>query len=92
MRELLPILTVALRQWRWMAAGVILGLVVIAANAFLMALSGWFIASMAVAGASGSTFNYFLPAAAIRGLAILRTVGRYMERLVSQDPSYGQRQ
>ena len=88
MRDLLPILSVALRQWRWMAAGVILGLVVIAANAFLMALSGWFIASMAVAGATGSTFNYFFPAAAIRGLAILRTVGRYTERLVSHEAAF----
>jgi ATP-binding cassette subfamily C protein CydC len=88
MREFVPILRVALRQWRWMAAGVLLGLAVIAANAFLMALSGWFIASMAVAGATGSTFNYFLPAAAIRGLAILRTVGRYVERLVSHEAAF----
>ena len=51
----------------------------------LMGLSGWFIAAAAAAGA-GSTavimaFNYLLPSAGIRLLAILRTGARYGERL-----------
>ncbi|BDV44575.1 thiol reductant ABC exporter subunit CydC [Geotalea uraniireducens] len=85
MRDLLLILGVARRQWRWMAAGVLLGVVVIAANVSLMAVSGWFIASMAVAGVTATPFNYFFPAAAIRGLAVIRTVGRYGERLVTHE-------
>jgi len=85
MRAVGRILSVAAGQWRWMLSGIILGVLVIAANSILMALSGWFIASMAVAGVSGVHFNYFVPAAAIRALAIFRTLGRYGERLVSHE-------
>jgi ATP-binding cassette subfamily C protein CydC len=85
MRELLTILVVARSRWTWMAAGILLGVAVIAANAMLMAVSGWFITSMAVAGVSKTAFNYFIPAATIRGLAISRTVGRYLERLVTHE-------
>ena len=88
MRELLRMLAVARSQRPWMAAGIILGVFVIAANTALMALSGWFIASMAVAGATAVPFNYFFPAAAIRALAILRTVGRYAERLVTHEAAF----
>jgi ATP-binding cassette, subfamily C, bacterial CydC len=88
MRELVRILAPARRQWRWMAAGILLGMLVFAANACLMALSGWFIASMAVAGTTGVAFNYFFPAAAIRALAIVRTVGRYGERLVTHEAGF----
>ena len=85
MRELLGFLAAARRQWPWMVAGIALSVVVIVANSLLMAVSGWFIASMAVAGSAGLSFNYFMPSAAIRGLAILRTVGRYAERLVTHE-------
>ena len=88
MRELLAVLRAARRQWFWMAAGIALGMTVITANAVLMALSGWFIASMAVSGAGGISFNYFLPAAAIRALAIIRSVGRYGERLVTHEAAF----
>ncbi len=51
----------------------------------LMGLSGWFIAAAAAAGAGGKAavlaFNYMLPSAGIRLLAILRTGARYGERL-----------
>lgn len=88
MRELIGILRVAGSQWPWMAAGILLGVVVMAVNAALMALSGWFIASMAVAGVTAVPFNYFFPAAAIRALAIVRTVGRYAERLVTHEAAF----
>ena len=81
-------LAVSRRQWPWMIAGILLGVAVIAANTALMALSGWFIASMAVAGVTAVPFNYFFPAAAIRALAILRTVGRYAERLVTHEAAF----
>jgi ATP-binding cassette subfamily C protein CydC len=71
-----------------MVAGIVLGVVVIAANTLLMALSGWFIASMAVSGVSGTAFNYFFPSASIRFLAIARTVGRYAERLVTHEATF----
>lgn len=66
-------------------AGVGLASLVILANASLIALAGWFIAAMALSGLGGPLLNYFAPAAAIRGLAILRTGGRYGERLLTHD-------
>ncbi len=85
MRAVVSILMVGRSRWGWMLAGIVLGVIVIAANTLLMALSGWFITSMAVSAACGTTFNYFLPSAGIRALAILRTVGRYGERLVTHE-------
>ena len=50
----------------------------------LLGLAGWFITGAALAGAAGivavQAFNYLLPSAAIRLLAITRTVTRYGER------------
>lgn len=57
------------------------------AGAILLALSGWFLAGAALAGAAGAgaaiAFNYMLPSALIRLLAIGRTGGRYLERLLT---------
>ena len=73
-----------------MLAGIALGVVVIAANSLLMALAGWFIATMAVAGATGVQIGYFMPSVGIRILAILRTTGRYGERLVTHEAAFRQ--
>jgi ATP-binding cassette subfamily C protein CydC len=88
MNRLARFLNIARGQWFWMVAGIVLGVAVIIANTLLMAVSGWFIASMAVAGNSGVAFNYFFPSAAIRLLAILRTIGRYGERLVTHEATF----
>ncbi|MGB9082162.1 MAG: thiol reductant ABC exporter subunit CydC, partial [Desulfuromonadaceae bacterium] len=88
MIELIRFLKISRSRWLWMGAGILLGVVVIIANTLLMAVSGWFIASMAVSGSSGAAFNYFLPSASIRFLAIARTVGRYGERLVTHEATF----
>jgi ATP-binding cassette subfamily C protein CydC len=53
----------------------------------LLGLSGWFLTGAALAGLAGaaavSAFNYLLPSAFIRLAAIVRTGGRYFERLLS---------
>jgi ATP-binding cassette subfamily C protein CydC len=69
----------------WMLLGILLSFVTLIANLTLMAVSGWFIASMAIAGAAGVSMNYFTPAAMIRACAIGRTLGRYAERLVTHE-------
>ena len=75
-----------LRQYRsWMMGGAALALLAALAAILLMALSGWFIAAMALAGASGAAINYFTPAAAIRAFAIMRSGGRYGERLLTHE-------
>ena len=62
------------------------------AATLLLGLSGWFLAGAALAGLSGSAavlaFNYLLPSAGLRGLAILRTAGRYGERLTSHEAAF----
>jgi ATP-binding cassette subfamily C protein CydC len=71
-----------------MLAGVAINVVVVLANVALLATSGWFITAMGLAGLGLMTLNYFTPAAAIRGLAILRTLGRYVERLVTHEATF----
>ena len=88
MKALLRILQPAKAQRNWMLGGILLGVAVISFNTLLMALSGWFIASMAVAGVAKASFNYFFASASIRALAILRTVGRYGERLVTHEAAF----
>lgn len=88
MGTLIRMLAVARHQWGWMLTGILLGIGVMIANMLLMAVSGWFIASMAVAGATGVACNYFAPAAAIRMLALVRTVGRYLERLATHEAGF----
>jgi len=69
----------------WIALGILLSLATLIANVALMAVAGWFVAAMAVAGAAGVAMNYFTPAAIIRACAIVRTGGRYGERLVTHE-------
>ena len=68
--------------------GIALNVAVILANVGLLALSGWFITAMALYGLGGVPIEYFAPAAAIRGLAVLRTGGRYLERLVTHEATF----
>ncbi len=74
--------------WSWVVLGILLSLITVMANITLMAVSGWFIASMAIAGVAGASINYFSPAAVIRAMAILRTGGRYTERLVTHEATF----
>jgi ATP-binding cassette subfamily C protein CydC len=76
------------RYWGWMALGAVLSSVTVLANIGLLAVAGWFLAAMAVAGAAGILINYFLPAALIRLFAILRAGGRYLERLVTHEATF----
>lgn len=53
----------------------------------LLGLSGWFLTGAGLAGVAGGAavlaFNYLVPSAFIRLLAVARTGGRYFERLLS---------
>lgn len=86
-----------IRLWRlfrpyrgWMLGGFAVALITLLANVALMAVSGWFITAMAVAGAAGVAMNYFAPAALIRASAIGRTAGRYFERLITHEATLRQ--
>ncbi|GAB0113230.1 amino acid ABC transporter ATP-binding/permease protein [Acidisoma sp. C75] len=73
---------------RLLCAGLAAG-IVSAASVLLLGLSGWFLAAAALAGLAGplvaNGFNFFTPAACIRLFAILRTAGRYGERVVGHE-------
>jgi ATP-binding cassette subfamily C protein CydC len=73
---------------RWMLAGAAVALLALLANITLLAVAGEFIASMALAGAAAVAINYFTPAALIRGAAIARTGGRYVERLLTHEATF----
>lgn len=76
---------------KWLIAaclGIMTALLVIG----LLMTSGWFISAAAMAGmvALGShSFNYLVPAAIIRVMAMVRTAGRYGEMMVSHHAVFG---
>ena len=80
-RRVLALLTREDRQW--LLAGILLALVSATCSIALLAVAGHFIAAMALVGAGGAAINYYTPAALIRLLAIVRTGGRYVERLAT---------
>ncbi|MBV1914273.1 MAG: thiol reductant ABC exporter subunit CydC [Pseudomonadales bacterium] len=88
MKNFYRLLTLSRPHLRWMLLGGILALITVLANIALLTVSGWFIASMAVAGVTGVMMNYFTPAGIIRFLAIIRTGGRYAERYVTHDITF----
>ncbi|RZJ96557.1 MAG: ATP-binding cassette domain-containing protein, partial [Brevundimonas sp.] len=77
------------RQGLRLAVAAGAGAVLALASVALLGVSGWFIVGAALAGTGGlaavQLFNYLLPAACIRLLAILRTGARYVERVAGHD-------
>jgi ATP-binding cassette subfamily C protein CydC len=69
----------------WITLSVLASVVAALAGAGLMAVSGGFIAAMAVAGGAGVGMNYFTPSALVRLFAILRTGARYGERVIGHE-------
>lgn len=89
MRALLPYLALYKRHKWLLLLGIVLAIVTLLASIGLLTLSGWFLSASAVVGVAGIySFNYMLPAAGVRGAAIIRTAGRYFERLVSHDATF----
>lgn len=89
MRVLFPFLALYRRHWFLIFVGMVLSVVALLASIGLITLSGWFLSGVAIAGFPGIYyFNYMLPAAGVRATALLRTTGRYAERLVSHDATF----
>ncbi|KIZ47655.1 MULTISPECIES: thiol reductant ABC exporter subunit CydC [Rhodopseudomonas] len=88
MRELFRLF----RLWRvarpWLLAALLISLVTTLANVMLMATAGWFVTAMAVAGLTGVPMNYFTPSSMIRAAAIVRTGGRWLDRVVSHEATF----
>jgi ATP-binding cassette, subfamily C, bacterial CydC len=81
------------RQRRPLFRAGLLAALVAAASVALLGLSGWFLTGAALAGVAGTAaihaFNYMLPSAAIRLLAIVRTGARYGEALAAHAAALG---
>jgi ATP-binding cassette, subfamily C, bacterial CydC len=88
MKELLPFIRLLWPQRIWVFWAVAAGILTLLAGAGLLAVAGWFLSATAVAGLSLAARQYFdihTPSAGVRGFAVLRTVGRYAERVVSHE-------
>ncbi len=88
MRYFLRLLVLFRPYWGWAVAGILVSLISLMANIALLSVSGWFIATMGLAGITGGAVNYFTPGAIIRACAILRTGGRYVERLITHEATF----
>ena len=70
----------------WLLAAFVSLAVTWLSAAILLALSGWFITASAMAGVGLIiNLNIFTPSSAIRALALLRTLGRYLERIIGHE-------
>ena len=91
MRDLWPFLKLFRRHAFRMAFGALLMLITLLAGIGLLGVSGWFITGSALAGLGllgTAGFNIFTPSAAIRAAALIRTAGRYAERLVNHEATF----
>lgn len=80
------------RQRKATGVAIVLAVLSAIAGVALLSLSGWFLTGAAIAGGAGVMaargFNYLLPSAGIRAFAIIRTLGRYGERLFSHRAAF----
>ncbi|MBU2883579.1 thiol reductant ABC exporter subunit CydC [Psychrosphaera sp. B3R10] len=88
MKVFFRLITLLKPQLPLMLVGAFLSVITVLANISLLAISGWFITLMAIAGITGGSVNYFTPAAVIRFLAIVRTAGRYAERMLTHRATF----
>lgn len=83
---------IILEQYRYsrfhFSIGILVALLPALAGALLLGVSGWFITAAAIAGTTGAFLNIFVPSAIIRALAIIRTAGRYGERVLTHDATF----
>ena len=91
MRDLLPFLRLYRQHWGLLGIGLLLSLFTLWAGIGLLSLSGWFLSAAAIAGLSRlgrQSFNYLLPAGAVRFLSIIRTASRWADRVVTHDATF----
>jgi ATP-binding cassette subfamily C protein CydC len=91
MKVLFPFIKLFKKQWLMMSIGLLLSTITLIAGIGLLSLSGWFLSASAVAGLTLLTtqaFNYFTPGSGVRFLSIIRTAGRYGERLSTHQATF----
>ena len=91
LRALHPFITRLSGAGLWLTLGLTLGLLTLIGNLGLLGLSGAFLTGAAIAGLAPTTaalFNFFLPGAGVRFFAMLRTVCRWSERVVTHEGTF----
>lgn len=90
---LLPFIAMLKKYSGWLLLGFLLTVLTLVCGIGLLTVSGWFLTGTAIAGLSESTalvYNFFAPAATVRGFAIFRTLGRWSERVVNHEAVFRQ--
>lgn len=74
-------MTAMIRDRRWLLA-LVVAVITAMSGVLLVGVSSWFLGAVALAGLGPAAFafNFHFPAALVRGLALLRTGGKYAER------------
>lgn len=87
MKELFPYIRIFKSNLLGLLLGLTLSATGLLASIGLLGLSGWFLAASFL---SGSIFllNFFYPSSGVRGLAILRVLARYFDRIVSHNTTF----
>lgn len=78
------------KQWHYLSLGFILSTLTIIASVGLLSVAGWLICGTAIAGVIGTaiTFNYMLPATAVRFFSLLRITSRYGDRALTHEATF----
>lgn len=88
MKRSLPFIKLLYPHRDWVFLALLAGVLTLIASIGLLAIAGWFLSATAVAGlsvAATQAFSLHRPNAGIRGFALLRTLARYAERVVSHE-------
>ena len=91
LRALRPFVTRLSGTGSWLRYGLLLGVLTLIGNFGLLGISGAFLTGAAIAGlapVSAALFNFFLPGASVRFFAILRTLCRWGERVVTHEGTF----
>lgn len=88
MKNLLSFIKLLHTHRDWAFLSIAAGILTLLSSIGLLAVSGWFLSGAAVAGlslAATQAFNLHTPSAGIRGFALIRTLARYAERVISHE-------
>lgn len=76
----------------WLLLGFVLTVATLFASVGLLSVSGWFLTGTALAGGTAEltavAYNFFQPAATVRGFAVGRTAGRWAERVINHEATF----
>lgn len=87
-----PFFGLLARYKYWLLLGFVLTVATLFASIGLLSVSGWFLTGTALAGGTPEltavAYNFFQPAATVRGFAVGRTIGRWAERVVNHEATF----